>query len=403
MGVYKSSGLISNILGFLLIIGYILPTSQAEFTMNPQMRYNCFFFLDAVALFVILYERKIDIRRLLFSFFTLFLLLVFSEYAFLNYSGKLKTGVLLLYGTNIICCNITFSKIKATKFWDTLFMLIMSIILLFCFGTILNIEYLNHLLRTYYVDHLSYFLDHMLLQNKPVSFFVSHSLAAFNYVLFIVVLFIRDRYYKNQIINKIFIFGFIGAMFFLRSNSSIIFLFILFVMYIKYMNRYGKKESKFLIILLSVLLFIGLVVSNIDIIIMVLSSDRNGLIGRFSLDGALASSIKFITDINIPTGLYDIKYEGKWLLYMDSTYLINIMRGGILLVATYTYVVIRFIKKNIDINNYRNILILFILLFDFGYSFTWEQRFLSGFLFILPYLKLLMEHNQVKTKSYNYI
>ncbi|MBO5185715.1 MAG: hypothetical protein J6B91_01505 [Prevotella sp.] len=401
MGVYKSSGLISNILGFLLIIGYILPTSQAEFTMNPQMRYNCFFFLDAVALFIILYEGKFDIRRLLFSFFTLFILLIFSEYASVNYVGRLKTGVLLLYGTNIICCNITFSKIKATKFWDTLFMLMMSIILLFCFGTILNIEYLNHFLRIYYVDHLNYFLNNMLLQYKPVSFFVSHSIAAFNYVLFIVVLFIRDRYYKSQVINKVFILGFILSMLFLRSNSSIIFLLILFVMYITYMKKQGKKNSKFLIILLSVLLFTGLVISNIDIIIMILSSDRNGLIGRFSLDGALASSIKFITDINIPTGLYDIKYEGKWLLYIDSSYLINMMRGGVLLLVTYTYVVIRFIKKNIY--NNRNLFILFILLFDFGYSFTWEQRFLSGFLFILPYLKLLMEHNQVKTKSYNYI
>jgi len=354
------------------------------------MRYNNFYFLDGIAVFILLYENVYDNKRILYSIFTLIILLLATAIASIVYIGTLKTGVLLLYGTNILCCNITFRKIKATKFWDILFLAMMIIVLMFGLGTIFRIESLDTLLKTYYVDHLSYFLAHMLEQMKPVTFFVSHSMAAFNYTLFIVVLFIRDRFYQKHIINKVLIVGFVICMIFLRSNSSLMFLFLLYSLYLYY---YAKKRISFftLVIIFGTIIFVvNFILSNIDTISMILTSKENGLLGRFSSESVImGNSIQFIMDLNFPTGLYNIMYKNEKLLYMDSSYITNMMRGGVLLIITYTYVVICFIKQNICDIAYRHLFILLVLLFDFGYTFTSEQRFLSGFLFMLPYINML--------------
>lgn len=379
-----------NIIGFLLIIGYILPTSLEELTMYPEMRYRNFFFLDIVAVLIIFYEKSFDKRRIICSILILVILFFFTIIAKQTYmSYTPTTGNLLLYGTMIICCNVTFRKIKATELWDKMFLAMMIIILVFAFGTILINDTLNTILRTYYVDLLNFFLDNMLIQLKPVTFFVSHSIAAFNYALFIVVLFLRDKCYKRQIINKILIVGFLVCMAFLRSNSGILLCFILFGIYtISVLKHHAKFSTVSFLIALSIIL-LYVVSTNLDIIETILSSNDNGLKGRFSDEGALSNSIKFIEDLNLPTGLIDIKYNGQWLLYRDSSYLVNMMRGGIFLVFIYTCVFIIFIKKNIRNIAICKLFILLVLLFDLGYPVTWEQRFLSGLLFLLPYVNFI--------------
>lgn len=377
-----------SVIGFLLIAGYFLPTSTEEFTLNPAMRYNCFFMLDAIAAFIILYERRFDKKRVAASLFSLALLFIFTFVSMQMYTYRSTTGNLLLYGTCFICCNVTFKKMQASRVWDILFMTALTVILVFGFGTVLMNNVLNGILRRYYVDHLSFFLDNMLLQLKPVTFFTSHSMSAFNYTLFIVVLFIRNAYYKNSILNKIYIGAFVVLMFFLRSNSAILLLFLLYGLYLYYSRKHLKYSTAFMV-LTSVLAVIYLVSQNMDVINSVFASKDNGLTGRYSMEGALASSIRFVEDINMPTGLTDIKYERQWILYRDSSYLINMMRGGILLVFAYSYGVVRFIKANLRETGLHKLFILLVLLFDVGYTFSWEQRFLTGFLFMIPYVKFL--------------
>lgn len=384
---------IFNVIGFLLIAGYFLPTSTEEFTLNPTMRYYGFFFLDALAAFIIMYERRVDKKRVVACLVSLALLFVFTFVSMQTYTYRATTGNLLLYGTCFICCNVTFRKIHASRFWDSLFMAAMTVILVFGFGTILMNDTLNSILRKYYVDHLYFFLDNMLLQLKPVTFFTSHSMSAFNYTLFIVVFFIRNTYYKKSILNKVYIGAFVVLMFFLRSNSAILFLFLLYGLYLYY-SRKHLKHTTVLMVLASLFVVGYFIAQNVDVINSVFSSKENGITGRYSMEGALASSIRFVEDINLPTGLTDVKYEGTWILYRDSSYLINMMRGGIFLVLAYSYVVVCFIKDNLRETGMHKLFVLLVLLFDIGYTFTWEQRFLTGFLFMIPYVKFLTCRNR---------
>lgn len=384
-----------NIIGFLLILGYILPTSLEELTMYPEMRYRNFFFLDIIAIFVIIYEKVYDKKRIICSILILVILFVFTIIAkqvYISYTPT--TGNLLLYGTMIICCNVTFRKIKATEFWDTFFLVMMATMLIFAFGTIFAYDPMNSILRTYYVDHTNFFLENMLSQLKPVTFFVSHSLAAFNYSLFVVVIFIRDRFYKKQIINKILIAGFLICMAILRSNSGILLCFILFGIYVAFVFKQGVKFSNVLLLVMMSIVLFYVISSYMDVIETTFSSDANGLRGRFTSEGTLSDSMRFIKELNIPTGLINIRYGGKFLLYIDSSYLINMMRGGIFLVFTYTYTYVLFIKRNIDNTELRKVFLLLALAFEFGYPISWEQRFLSGFLFILPYVNFLTTKHQ---------
>ncbi len=383
-----------NILGILFLFGIFMPTSVKPFTLNPNMRYFCFLFLDFLGLIVLLYEKKFSIKSFFICISILIVLIFFTIIGSLYYDLYIKTyGNLLLYGTSMICYSICFNKISANKFWDILFMIAMTIIVVFVIGNIFNINILNNILKTYFVDHVAYMLDVMISKNKPVTFFTSHSMAAFIYTLFIIILFYRNEKFKNSIFNYIYIICFIIGLIFLKSNSSYMMIVLLYFLYIKYINREKHNVKKTIILGLTLLVTIVFVANNHNSILNIISSNDNGLIGRYSTVGTLSNDINFIKTFNVPTGLNDIYYQTGWLKYRDSIYLVNMMRGGIVLVLLYIYLIINFYKVNILDRNMSKVLILLTLLFDIGYTFSWEQRFITVVLFVVPYINYIYSQN----------
>lgn len=159
--------------------------------------------------------------------------------------------------------------------------------------------------------------------------------------------------------------------------------------YIKWVKSTKKKN-----IVLSVFLLMAVAIGalmNIGRIQSILSSNVNGLNGRFGQEGNLWATLDFALNNVVPFGICDV--DGLWPT--DGGFFIQFIRGGILLILLYYLGLYKFLENNIMNRSKRNFLFISLLLFEVGYQFTISLRFFMIALFLACFCRY---HDMINMK-----
>ena len=163
-----------------------------------------------------------------------------------------------------------------------------------------------------------------------------------------------------------------------------------------YYIKWIKTPQKYNILkgLIGILIALTLVFISKDIIIQILGSDKNGILGRFGSTGNLNYTLLYAITQIIPFGFCDL--NELWLT--DGGYYVHFIRGGFFLVFLFYFGLYRYMKINIRDIKRCNFLFLSLLLFEVGYQFTISLRFFMIMLFAVIYFNYLYNEKTKKIK-----
>ena len=229
-------------------------------------------------------------------------------------------------------------------------------------------------------------------KHKTVTFFGTHSISC--YIYFIIWWLLDYRMtIKKSILNYIFIVGILLNIIMCTSVSAILCVGII-VSY--YYIKWIKTPQKYNILkgLIGILIALTLVFISKDIIIQILGSDKNGILGRFGSTGNLNYTLLYAITQIIPFGFCDL--NELWLT--DGGYYVHFIRGGFFLVFLFYFGLYRYMKINIRDIKRCNFLFLSLLLFEVGYQFTISLRFFMIMLFAVIYFNYLYNEKTKKIK-----
>jgi hypothetical protein len=249
-------------------------------------------------------------------------------------------------------------------------------------------------ITNYYSAAYQELVAFMILTNKPVFTFASHSIAGFFFFLFF---FMHFQKYKltNSRINLIISLCFIYLMAMLRSNTAYSFLIIAAITVLSHF--FLHKKILFGIIVCSSLIYAGFHSEQIQEWLnfisfnfnQVTSSNTNGILGRFGESGNLVSNINYLESHPFsPIGIT----TSPGLTNGDSAFIEYLLRGTLLMVMLIYTGFYMFLKRNFV--NRRTAITFFVifLLFDIGYnSLTYFRT-----LFILPIFIVMLNKWQIQ-------
>lgn len=297
---------------------------------------------------------------LIFLFATLFS--KYSNYAF----GQLPSLITLLL---LFFIKFDFSNNKgAVKCY---YFICSYIVLVGCSSLFLDL--FSDFLVNYYSGGYFGLVERLLLIFKPVSIFVSHSIAGYYYSVFILFsLFLIDKGY-SKLLNISFIVSFLTMLLLLRSNTSMFFIFTSLMVMVVFMT---KKRMFNLAVYFSLFFLAGilLVLFNIEIISTLISSmagdEGNGLSSRY-FDGALKYTINYIEDYPL-LGIgftHSINF-----VYTDSSYVLLALKLGVvgMLLFHIQGFIIFYFKDELLISV---VFIAYLALFCIGYPIFSYYRF----------------------------
>lgn len=384
--------LFNALMAVLIVIVWLMPVSNHLNTLNDSMSRNCYILNIIVLLIIFFYENKLNKISLLISTGVIVLLLTFSLIFHAQHPdiSSLAWGYLYSYVPFCILINIKIVKLGQLGIWDRLLdficILLIAVGILIVVGNALT----ELILRTYYVNHYAYVYTMMFLNSrKTVTFFATHSIACYLYFLIWWMLEYRNSY-KYSIKNVIFMFGmFFDIVMCLSVSAVMCSLIIATYYYIKWVKSTKKKN-----IVLSVFLLMAVAIGalmNIGRIQSILSSNVNGLNGRFGQEGNLWATLDFALNNVVPFGICDV--DGLWPT--DGGFFIQFIRGGILLILLYYLGLYKFLENNIMNRSKRNFLFISLLLFEVGYQFTISLRFFMIALFLACFCRY---HDMINMK-----
>lgn len=380
------------IFSLLLFLGIFSPTS-----INGQMSNN-FSFFSFVLLFIFyifLIKKKITSIRLgLFLMINLSLLLfTVSASFFLNkYSWGIYPNFLLLS----LLFFLDLKSIKVNRFIRISFLICTVLIIFLGLGVVFRSIFVLEFILNYYIAGYDNLLPNMLAGLKPVGTFATHSVAA----LFLFIFFyLNIQSYKilNRFIYLLNAIVLLILLFFIRSNSSLIFLvFSLIILF----NLFKSNKSSLLIVscIFMVIPLYFIFVDNALLEIMgsfdlslILSSDKNGLKGRYSSDSPLQPTIDYI--VSHPFSPLGLTVSDK-LYYSDSGFILYILRGSLILVVAIYYGLFNLIKTNLFDKKEYLFLLFILLMFEIGYPILINIRMLFFIPFIIIYLNHIYFQNE---------
>jgi hypothetical protein len=223
---------------------------------------------------------------------------------------------------------------------------------------------------------------------KPVVMFAAHSIAGFFlYLLFYMCFTMYKK--EGKLIQLVFSVLYVWFIFNLSSNGGYIFVAVATIQLLYYSLKYKTLKALGLISIISVsALFVLEEVMNVinkysTIISRTLSSDQNGISGRYSNDGILSGNIDYIKDnIFMPVGFGN----SPDLFFGDSGMMEYMLRGSIPLVILMYLGLYLFLKRNLYSNYTAITIFIAVIIIDFG-----AQTLLSfRTLFILPFLVIYL-------------
>ncbi|OCB76568.1 hypothetical protein LPBF_06455 [Flavobacterium crassostreae] len=242
----------------------------------------------------------------------------------------------------------------------------------------------------YYTAGYDALLPNMLSGLKPVTTFATHSIAALFLFLFF---YLNIKAYKSLKKNIYLLTAiiFLLLLLFIRSNSALVFIsFSLFILF-KLFKSNKSSLGYFTLIIIAIIIYFTFVddtlivfLNNFDISV-ILSSDKNGLQGRYSSASPLQVTMDYI--LSHPFSPLGLTYSDK-LYYSDSGFILYFLRGSIFLLFGVYFGFISLIKNNLFNNREANFFIFFILLFEIGYPVLIYVRLL----YFIPFYVVYSNH-----------
>lgn len=379
-------------LTILLFSGFFFPTSINE-TMSNSFTY----FIGGVLIlyFIVFFKKTSNKSALLPSIMIHFLLMIFTLTASI-YVSDISTGIYI----NFICLSLLFLlDLKEIKIQNLgfPFVLINIIIIILGYGVILQNEVIITFLKNYYTASYEDLLVYMFASLKPVGTFATHSVAGFVYFLLFYISY-ETFLKKRKILYLILAINLLILMFFIASNTSLLFLGIS-VLYIAYATFTSLKN---VLLFIALFLFITLIiyfqfqdnfivnsVLNFDIN-SVLSGKDNGFSSRYSETSGLMKTIDYVFDHPF-LGL-GLTFDSK-LTYTDSGFVLYALRGTFLLVIAIYIGFYLFLKRNLNTTFYAHFVFFSFMLFEIGYPSLLVLRILYFLPFMIVYLNNLSTEN----------
>lgn len=381
-----------NIFLIVFLIGLFAPTSSGSIISNNASLIYAGIMIP-IYLFVILRDANVPKYNIIISFLinvvlwgaTIFTPL--SSYAFGN-------SIYYLLFSLLICINLKDEDLLP-KNKGLVINLVHTTILILCLLIIVQ----NETIIGFFINNYSlYYQDMMpyaLAMKKPVIMFAAHSIAGFFlYLLFYMCFAMYKK--EGKLIQLVFSVLYVWFIFNLSSNGGYIFFSVATIQLMYYFLKHKTLKAFGLISIISVsALFVLEEVKNVInkysiLISRTLSSDQNGISGRYSDDGILSGNIDYLKDnIFMPVGFGN----SPDLFFGDSGFMEYMLRGSIPLVILMYVGLFIFLKRNLYSNYSVVIILVAVLIMDFG-----AQTLLSfRTLFILPFLIIYL--NDIHTRK----
>lgn len=368
-------------LSMIFLMGVFLPTSIAS-NINNNFLIGAILFSIIVYIYMIfLGEWNLIRGNLILStiivFFYLFGTIIFN-------SNEIKWGTIIYLILFLLLTSIKFKQINLKNIEKKLLLRVFGIanllLILLGFGQLLGIDTIKDFTINFYSAYYNDLLYYMFLDNKPITVFATHSVAAFYTFLF---LFLNYNLYKN-FKNKRFIFyelGWLIILIYLNSATSLAFVGI-FIIYLVIDNKKKISNSIKLLLLMSIILFVFIFKNNIlEFFRKIFLEDNNGWSSRYGETGVLSSNIEWIAN-HMFVGV-GFNYFPN-LVYGDSGVIELWMRGGIITLICFCLIYYNFLRKNL---NKLTASVIFLIFFIFELGFT---NILSArTLLLLPFIVFL--------------
>ncbi|MCU5209330.1 hypothetical protein [Bacillus paranthracis] len=287
--------------------------------------------------------------------------------------------------------------------------LVHTTILIFCLLIITQ----NQTIIDFFINNYSlYYQDMMpyaLAMKKPVVMFAAHSVAGFFlYLMFYMCFALYKK--EGKLIQLVFSVLYVWFIFNLSSNGGYIFFSVATIQLLYYFLKYKTLKAFGLISIIFVsALFVLEEVMNVinkysTIISRTLSSDQNGISGRYSNDGILSGNIDYIKDnILMPVGFGN----SPDLFFGDSGMMEYMLRGSIPLVILMYLGLYLFLKRNLYSNYAVITIFVAVIIMDFGAQTLLSFRTLLIFPFVVIYLndihKRKAQNPQKKKAKYRFV
>ena len=387
----KKISLGADICIVLLAFNLLMPVSNARNTLNSGMTQFAYVMLLITVCFLVFCQNrvgrnviKINMVQLSCNVIYILILLIASLITRMFNPGlEFRTGELLRYLVLFFLLNFNPKKIGHPIFFKAVYTLVSFIIIFVGFFEAIGISFINEFLRTYYVNHYAHVYTVMIQANKTVTFFATHSIAAFIYLF----MFLGWDFYsktRKSMLSIICRIGFFILIVLCKSVSSV---FCCGILAIYYLIKFKERITKKFLLFICVVMIVGFcwIIRNFSVIESILQSEGNGILGRY-IGGAskLGESLKYIFSFGIPSGLYNL--DG--LEYTDSGYVVYALRGGFGFLIVLYYMLYKLLKRVTANKNIYRTFFFCILLFDAGYTILISQRFVAAFLLTLYFVSV---------------
>lgn len=377
--------IINQIIPIIIMTIWLLPVSNEANRLNEGMVRNVYIVNLLFLVFVLVYENYLNTKRMIISF-SIILILFISTVLFHNSYNTISVisyGYLLNYIPFCVLLCINPKKISKNKIIDKVFIFVCILIIIVGFLMSIGNTYIWDFLRKYYVNHYAYVYTSMILDNKTVTFFSIHSISCYLYFIMWMMLDYRASVIKGKI-SYLLMAGILYNIAMCKSGSAVLCLTIIFIYYYtKWLKNATKKNV--LRSLIVIIVAIAFMIANFDKIILIITSPKNGLLGRFGDTGNLMDTIQFRINSGLPIGICDA--DGFWAT--DGGYFIHFLRGGIVMILLIYGGLYLLIRDNLLDKRRAKYLYISLLLFEVGYQFSICMRFLMIMLFALAYFRFL--------------
>lgn len=315
--------------------------------------------------------------------------------SFFSPFDNVTLGSVIPYVTLFFILSISYKEVNVSR-RQLFFLLSFSIFqLVIAFLIVFSVPGVKSVFESFYqmVPDLYYYM--IGWENKPVITYVTHSVAGF--VFFVFSLFFLVFYYEVKGVWLRVLFFVVSILY----SSLLILIFsntglFLFVLMLFFYICFSVKNSGFLFrcfLVFSIFIGFAYVFSNYyDLILLasekvleVMTSDKNGILARLSMNSRLAGSYSYVFDN--PIQGVGFTYNAN-IAFGDNFLSEYVLRGGFVSYFIYLFLVVLFCFDNVPSKSMALMLLFFILVSDFGYPLLVAYRFV----FFFPIMIVMMNY-----------
>lgn len=352
------------------------------------------YLISFLILIYLLFKGKVDIKNFLIWVLLFLILFIYTgKLSLLPSTGGIRLGVMLQYLTFFLLAISVFPNFTYHKGYYRIFVITNTLMILWGFGLVFSIPFFKEFTMNYLWGTPTI---HMINANKPILSFGVHSIAAFFLcqMFFLNYITIKLKNNSKRTIHLLFMMAFLILCIFLRSTSSLLFVFIMII----FIFKISKKPLMKIIISSFLLLLISYLYNTTDLyneyIEKIFRYDGFGGISDRYSGKFFDTHLNFIKE-NGYIGLSDIGF----IYNTDSGYIINFMRGGILSIILFFASMARFFLNNTNLK-YSIYALLMILAFDSITTMLMFPRIVAFIIFSIVYLNIIRNDVNIKKTDY---